>query len=84
VELALVLGLRYQKRDTTHTEDHFLFKQEADGIVVTPYYGRGLERVLPEYVGTHKEQVDPLPRAPSMPSGFVTDPRTITFNKFIK
>jgi hypothetical protein len=85
-ELALVLGLRYQKRDETYTEDHFVFTQEADGVVVTPHYGRRLERVLPEYQGTHKAQADFLPhqQVPSTPSQFVTDPRTITFNKFIK
>jgi hypothetical protein len=83
-ESALVLGLRYQKRDETYTEDHFMFTQEADGVVVTPYYGRALARVLPEYRDTHKAQTDFLPQVPSTFSQFATDVRTITFNKFIK
>lgn len=51
---ALVIGLRYTKRDGTQTEDHFLFQQ---GCQVERHYGRSLEKKLPEYRGTHKQQV---------------------------
>lgn len=50
-----VIGLRYIKRDTTQTEDLFTLKP---GRAVESHYRGALERQLPEYRGTHKQQVD--------------------------
>jgi hypothetical protein len=82
---ALVLGLRYRKRDGSLTEDHFLCTQTADGLKIDSYYRGDLERALREYLGTHKEQPDLTTALPSpWPDGVDTDPRTITFTKPIK
>lgn len=51
---AIVIGLRYIKQDTTYTEDHFLFEIDQP-IVYHP--GKRLEKILPEYKGTHKIQL---------------------------
>ena len=48
-----VVGLRYQKRDRTFTEDTFIF---TPGQEIVPCYGKAIERLLPEYEGTHKHQ----------------------------
>lgn len=48
---ALVLGVRYQKKDGTFSEDLFLFQKGND--VQRGYKGK-LERTVPEYRGTHK------------------------------
>ena len=50
---AIVLGLRYIKKDNTYTEDLFLFQKRSK--IVKYYKGRG-EEVMPEYKGTHKLQ----------------------------
>jgi hypothetical protein len=56
IEDLLVTGLRYSKRDGSPTEDHFLFQKNSQKI--KKYYGKGLEQVLPEYKGTHKQPID--------------------------
>ena len=54
VTSAFVIGLRYDKRDGTQTEDHFAFEK---GRPVERHYRATLERKWPEYRGTHKQQV---------------------------
>ena len=76
-EHAFVIGLRYIKRDGSCTEDHFLCRR--DGVGIEPHYRCRLEATLPEYRGTHKEQVD-FTESPSSDS-FVTQANTITFTK---
>jgi hypothetical protein len=82
---ALVLGLRYRKRDGSLTEDHFLCGWQADQRHVVPYYGLRLKRTLPEYAGAHKAQVDlsghvnPIPREDPF-----TQVNTISFTKVPK
>lgn len=62
IEDAFVIGLRYVKRDGTCTEDHFLCQKHmepsASRLQIEPHYKKRLEFKLPEYRGTHKEQVD--------------------------
>lgn len=48
----LVVGLRYKKRRDGFSEDTFRFTQGAD--VIQRCYGKKVEKVLPEYEGTHK------------------------------
>ena len=54
VQSAFVIGLRYDKRDGTQTEDLFSVEQ---GRPIEPHYIGSLERKWPEYRGTHKQQV---------------------------
>ena len=53
-EDTLVIGLRYDKRNRTLTEDLFTVKR---GFTIQPHYRGYLERQWPEYLGTHKKQV---------------------------
>jgi len=48
---SMVVGLRYTKKNGTKTEDHFLFQH---GQIIERCYGKRLEKLLPEYKGTHK------------------------------
>ena len=48
---ALVLGIRYQKKDGTFSEDLFLF---CKGKQIQRGYRGELEKVISEYTGTHK------------------------------
>jgi hypothetical protein len=54
VDSGFVIGLRYDKRDGTQTED--LFRIEK-GHLIEGYYKGSLQRQWPEYQGTHKQQV---------------------------
>jgi hypothetical protein len=54
VASAFVIGLRYEKRDGTPTED--LFSVE-EGHRIEPHYKAALERKWPEYRGTHRQQI---------------------------
>jgi hypothetical protein len=82
---ALVLGLRYRKRDSSLTEDHFACSWRGDRLEVVPYYGRRLEHVFPEYRDTHKAQVDLNAQPPPIPpEGTFTSVNTITFTKVPK
>ena len=54
-EHAYVIGLRYDKRDGSQTED--LFAVEP-GKPIVPYYKGRLQGIWPEYAGTHKRTVD--------------------------
>ena len=54
VDSGFVIGLRYDKRDGTQTED--LFRVEK-GRPIEGYYKGSLQRQWPEYQGTHKQQV---------------------------
>lgn len=54
VDSGFVIGLRYDKRDGTQTED--LFPVEK-GRPIEGYYKGSLQRQWPEYQGTHKQQV---------------------------
>jgi hypothetical protein len=54
---AIVVGLRYYKQDDTNSEDHFLFQ---DGQPIIKCYGNRLEKIFPEYKGTHKAQISQL------------------------
>lgn len=55
-----IIGLRYIKNDRMQTEDHFLCKKEVDHEEkeITPYYKGKLEKLLPEYKDTHKQQIE--------------------------
>ena len=83
IQNALVIGLRYIKRDGSCTEDHFLCRRDAQGgPEIEPCYGRRLETRLAEYRGTHKERVafgqcDPA-------NELFTRANTITFTKTSK
>lgn len=48
---ALVLGMRYEKNDGTFSEDLFLFRKDQP---IERGYKGAIERILPEYKGTHK------------------------------
>lgn len=48
---ALVLGMRYLKRDRSYSEDLFLFRK---GFPIQKGYKGAIEKILPEYQGTHK------------------------------
>lgn len=48
---ALVLGIRYEKKDSSFSEDHFLFRK---GKPIKKGYKGELEKIIPEYKGTHK------------------------------
>lgn len=78
---AFVIGLRYVKADGTCTEDHFLCQENAEKngvpIGIEPQYKGRLEFRLPEYRGTHKQQVD-FGR-PVAHHGPVTQVNTITY-----
>jgi len=50
----LVLGLRYEKKDGTLTEDLFVFRKESSTIGV--FYKGKLQEEMIEYEGTHKWQ----------------------------
>lgn len=54
VNSGFVVGLRYDKRDGTQTED--LFPVEK-GRPIQGYYKGSLQKQWPEYQGTHKQQV---------------------------
>lgn len=51
VNNAVVVGLRYIKKDGSKTEDLFLFQQNQS--IIKGYKGR-LEKIIKEYSGTHK------------------------------
>src|SRR5258708_30436469 len=53
VSSGFVLGLRYVKRDGTCSED--LFAVEGHGFLQAHYKG-SLQKIWPEYKGTHKKQ----------------------------
>lgn len=48
---SMVVGLRYTKNDGTKTEDLFLFQP---GQPIQAHYKGRLERIFPEYTGSHK------------------------------
>lgn len=48
---ALFLGIRYQKKDETFSEDLFLFQK---GKPIQRGYKGELEKIVPEYKETHK------------------------------
>jgi hypothetical protein len=50
----IVLDLRYIKKDRTNSEDYFLFQNNKR---IQSFYGRKLEKILPEYKGAHKIQL---------------------------
>ena len=50
---AIVIGIRYRKLDASKTEDHFLLRPNRN---LYKCKGKELERILPEYKGTHKLQ----------------------------
>ena len=52
---AIVIGIRYKKRDMSYTEDTFLFEKEKP---IKSLYRDNIEKLLPEYTGTHKKQSD--------------------------
>ena len=72
----LVIGLRYMKKDSTYTEDHFICsKNEATcELIISPYYKGSIEKAYPEYRGTHKYHInDPLDK-----ENIITRVNTIT------
>ncbi len=83
IDNAFVIGLRYIKADGTCTEDHFLCQQDVEmngvPIGIEPQYKGRLEFRLPEYRGTHKQQVDF--RRPVAQTRAVTQVNTITYVK---
>lgn len=48
---SMVVGLRYTKEDGSKTEDLFLFQPNQP---IRPHYRGRLERIFPEYAGSHK------------------------------
>lgn len=48
---ALVLGMRYFKKDKSYSEDLFLFRKNFS---IQKGYKRKIEKILPEYKNTHK------------------------------
>ena len=48
---SMVVGLRYTKDDGSKTEDLFLF---YPGHAIQAYYKGRLQRIFPEYDGSHK------------------------------
>ncbi len=83
LEDAFVVGLRYVKRNGACTEDLFLCpKNLAAGITrleIEPFYKGRLEFILPEYNGTHHQQV--IFTQPVAKDGHITSVNTITFLK---
>ena len=75
VKDTLVIGLRYEKRDGTQTEDHFAVKAEG---IERRYRGK-LEAELPEYKGTHKQQIISSHFSDFLPGA--TSVNTITITK---
>jgi len=59
---AFIIGLRYVKIDSTFTEDHYLCPKNKPTKFLTNdiklYPKRHLENLLPEYQGTHKQQIN--------------------------
>lgn len=51
---SILVGFRYTKKDGSNTEDHFLFEKGHD---IVPFYKGKIEKILPEYKGTHKAQI---------------------------
>lgn len=73
---SFVVGLRYMKKDGRPTEDHFLCRT---GCPIEMHYGKRLEKVLPEYKGTHIQRVDlSMPSTTGMPITYVN---TISFQR---
>jgi hypothetical protein len=52
-----VLGIRYKKPNGTYTEDHFLFEEGETEIKKGNGKKKWLEKLLPEYKGSHKLQI---------------------------
>jgi hypothetical protein len=71
----IVAGLRYEKRDGSHSEDHFVFGATFPSEVHR-FYGKRLADVFSEYKGTHKQRAD----FDSVPSYGLTLPNTVTLN----
>lgn len=61
MKAAFVIGLRYIKKDSTYTEDHFLCQRDTQAGTnlreIESYYRRRLELLLPEYRHTHKQTI---------------------------
>lgn len=55
VAATITIGLRYQKRDDSLTEDIFELRK-SDPDTVHPFYKGKYQGVRPEYAGTHKLQ----------------------------
>ncbi len=83
IEDAFVVGLRYMKRDGKCTEDLFLCRKnlctEITQLEIEPYYKGRLEFILPEYHGTHRQQV--VFTQPAAPDTAITQVNTISFLK---
>lgn len=56
VAATITIGLRYQKRDASLTEDIFELRK-SDPDAVEAFYKGKYQRVRPEYSGTHKFQI---------------------------
>lgn len=52
---SIVIGLRYYKENRLFTEDLFLFQKKK---IYEKHYRGSLEKILPEYKGTHNLQID--------------------------
>jgi len=76
VNSGFVIGLRYIKKDGSHTEDLFSVEQ---GQQVKSYYKGSLQKQWPEYRGTHKQQIDFTIVA--IESAPITSPNTISMVK---
>lgn len=51
----LVMGIRYRKDNGNTTEDHFIFKR---GFDLYRCKGKEINKILPQYKGTHELQFD--------------------------
>ena len=83
IQDAFVVGLRYIKNDGTQSEDHFLCRKgvapNTTRLEIEPHYKRRLEIELPEYRGTHKQQV--VFATTNINNSYITQVNTITFPK---
>lgn len=50
----LIIGIRYTKNDGRNTEDHFIFRPNAN---VYKCKGKELDKICSEYTGSHIQQI---------------------------
>jgi len=55
IKNSFVIGIRYKKQDNTFTEDHIMFQK---GRNIRVFSKNELEKLLPEYKGSHKGEPD--------------------------
>lgn len=77
--------MRYRKEDRTFTEDHFLCSDTLRGLQIDRFYRGRLEKVFPEYRGTHKLQIDVAATTSTLsPMRYPTSVNTISVTRGFK